>query len=301
MDARAPNYELAELDYMSGMKYKEIAEKYNVKLDTVKSWKTRYGWNRKSVHTKLEKSVHTKMTNKDVKKEPIVKEVEEVIENTELTDKQRIFLLLLTKCHNATRAYQKAYDCDAYTARVNASRMLTNANIKSEYEKMNQSKLSQIYLNASDIFEKYIDIAFADMGDYVTFGKKCQYQWERDASGKRVPVIDINTGKQKKFEYSYVDLKESSEVDTSIIAEVSEGKNGIKIKRADQMKALDWLSQHMDMATEEQKARLELLQAQRDKLIQDSSTDDYTKEDAKKNIFGILEQMHPVEDGDQSE
>lgn len=38
------NYELAELDYKNGMKYKDIADKYEVSLNTVKSWKTRYKW-----------------------------------------------------------------------------------------------------------------------------------------------------------------------------------------------------------------------------------------------------------------
>jgi uncharacterized protein YjcR len=56
-EARAPNYELAEQDYISGMKYKDIAEKYNVTLNTVKSWKTRYKWSKekKGVHTKNKK------------------------------------------------------------------------------------------------------------------------------------------------------------------------------------------------------------------------------------------------------
>jgi len=57
-DARAPNYELAYEDYRKGMKYKEIAEKYGVTLNTVKSWKTRYKWSKdpkKGVHTKSEK------------------------------------------------------------------------------------------------------------------------------------------------------------------------------------------------------------------------------------------------------
>ena len=51
------NYELAEIDYMVGMKYKEIAEKYGVTINTVKSWKTRYEWSRdkKGVHTKSKK------------------------------------------------------------------------------------------------------------------------------------------------------------------------------------------------------------------------------------------------------
>ena len=35
----------ARLDYLAGMKYKDIAEKYNVALSTVKSWKTRNAGN----------------------------------------------------------------------------------------------------------------------------------------------------------------------------------------------------------------------------------------------------------------
>ena len=49
------NYILAEKDYMAGMKYKDIAAKYGATLNTVKSWKVRYGWNKKGVHTKSEK------------------------------------------------------------------------------------------------------------------------------------------------------------------------------------------------------------------------------------------------------
>jgi uncharacterized protein YjcR len=55
----ASHSELALLDYQKGMKYKEIAGKFGVTLNTVKSWKTRYKWSREGVHTK-DKSVHTK-------------------------------------------------------------------------------------------------------------------------------------------------------------------------------------------------------------------------------------------------
>ncbi|MFL2071173.1 phage terminase small subunit [Marinilactibacillus psychrotolerans] len=40
----ADRQEQAEQDYLSGMKYKEIAEKYEVSINTVKSWKQRNGW-----------------------------------------------------------------------------------------------------------------------------------------------------------------------------------------------------------------------------------------------------------------
>lgn len=48
----------AEQDYVNGMKYKEIAEKYGVSLNTVKSWKQRHGWSREKGAPKS-KSVHT--------------------------------------------------------------------------------------------------------------------------------------------------------------------------------------------------------------------------------------------------
>lgn len=65
----AENYEHAEKDYQTGMKYKEIALKYGVSINTVKSWKTRKWGNRDGTHTKP-KRVHTKKkeTKSPVKK-----------------------------------------------------------------------------------------------------------------------------------------------------------------------------------------------------------------------------------------
>ena len=56
--SEAQNYVLAEQDYMSGMKYKDIAEKYGVTLNTVKSWKVRYGWNKKVCTQNQKKCAH---------------------------------------------------------------------------------------------------------------------------------------------------------------------------------------------------------------------------------------------------
>lgn len=292
----APNYELAENDYMSGMKYKDIAQKYGVSLATVKSWKTRYGWDRKGMHTKKQKSMHTKNYSIEHDKKPVADEVEAVLQNTELTEKQRLFCLYFVKCFNATKAYRKAYQCDEYVAMSSGSRLLRNAKVKEEIDRLKQEKLNQAYLTQADIFQKYMDIAFADMGDYVTFGKKKVPVWKR-VDGQDIPVMDPNTGQQKIAEYSYVDLKESTGVDTSIISEVSEGKNGIKIKRADQMKALQWLTEHMDMATQEQKARLELLKLQKEKLSEGTAENDEAVE-KMDNISKILEQMQQVNQED---
>lgn len=65
------NQKQAEKDYLSGMKYKDIAEKYQVSINTVKSWKKNdtvgNAHKIKRVHTKRQKGctqnrkrVHTK-------------------------------------------------------------------------------------------------------------------------------------------------------------------------------------------------------------------------------------------------
>ena len=96
----APNYEQAQLDYISGMKYKELAQKYGVSINTIKSWKTRYGWTKanksaqekkcahktEKVCTQTEKGVHTK-------NEAVVNDVQMVEDNANLTEKQRLFCL----------------------------------------------------------------------------------------------------------------------------------------------------------------------------------------------------------------
>jgi len=44
--------EKAYKDYISGMKYKDIAEKYGVSFNTVKSWQKRYKWTRSCTQKK---------------------------------------------------------------------------------------------------------------------------------------------------------------------------------------------------------------------------------------------------------
>lgn len=58
-----------------------------------------------------------------------------------------------------------------------------------------------------------------------------------------------------------MNLKDSKTVDGTIVSEVSKGREGAKIKLADRMKALQWLTDHMDLATDKQKAEIALLRA----------------------------------------
>lgn len=257
-EVKATNAELAYQDYLKGMKYKEIAEKYGVTINTVKSWKTRYKWSKdgkKSVHTKTGKVCTQKTDKNNVKKEAIAEAVEQVIENAELTDKQRLFCLYYVKCFNATKAYQKAFQVDYATACGNASNLLKSIEIKNEILRLKQNRLNREMLDESDIFQKYMDIAFSDVTDFVEFG---QEDVPVMAVYGPVQIKDEETGEKKTLtkRVNVVRFKDSSEVDGTLIAEVKQGKDGASIKLPDRMKALEWLTEHMDMATKEQQIRI---------------------------------------------
>lgn len=267
-EVKATNAELAYQDYLKGMKYKEIAEKYGVTINTVKSWKTRYKWSKdgkKSVHTKTGKVCTQKSDKNNVKKEAIAEAVEQVIENAELTDKQRLFCVLYVKCFNATKAYQKAYEVDYNTAASIGYRLLENDGVKKEIQRLKKNRLNREMLDESDIFQKYMDIAFSDVTDFVEFG---QEDVPVMAVYGPVQVKDEETGEKKTLtkRVNVVRFKDSSEVDGTLIAEVKQGKDGASIKLPDRMKALEWLAEHMYMATEEQRARIENIKAKTEQI-----------------------------------
>lgn len=248
--ARSPNekVEKAHELYKAGMRLIEIADQLKVPAGTVRRWKSTYHWDGEHQSERSEKKSERSENKKSVTKRAVADEVKQVIQNTDLTDKQQLFCIHYIRCFNATKAYQKAYGCDYATALVNGSRMLGNARIKDEILRLKQDRLNREFLSESDIFQKYMDIAFADVTNFMEFGNE------------DVDVI-LDTGERKTITVSHVNIKNDADVDGTIISEVSKGKDGIKVKLADRMKALQWLSDHMGLATEKQKAEIALLKA----------------------------------------
>ena len=292
---RTSNYDLAYIDYCKGMKYKDIAEKYSVTINTVKSWKTRYKWskdNEKGVHTKAKKV----RTQKNTNEKAVVEEVESVIENSDLTDKQRLFCVYYVKSFNAAKAYQKAYGCSRSTALTNGSALLKKTHVKNEIMRLKQNRLNREFLSEEDIFQKYMDIAFSDITDYVEFGQEevpvmgmhGQIMMKDEKTGEKVPMM-------KKI--NAVRFLESEEVDGTLITEIKQGKDGTSIKLADRMKALDWLAAHMDMATAEQQAKINQINAQTELLKAKAQLDD--EEEAADD--GFLEALKGTAADDWSE
>lgn len=248
--ARSPNEkaEKARKLYKDGMKLVEIADRLKVPAGTVRRWKSTYHWDGEHQSERSEKKSERSESKKNVTKKAVADEVKRVIQNTDLTDKQQLFCIHYIRCFNATKAYHKAYGVDYATAASIGYRLLEKDGVKQEIHRLKQDRLNREFLSESDVFQKYMDIAFADVTDFVEFGNE------------DVDVI-LDTGERKTITVSHVNIKNDADVDGTIISEVSKGKDGVKVKLADRMKALQWLSDHMDLATDKQKAEIALLKA----------------------------------------
>ena len=264
--ARAPDerIEQAKAMYLKGMKLVEIASQLNVSEGTVRSWKSRYKWDC-NVANKKRNVAKRKNEENSKNKKAIADEVDQVLENTDLTDKQRLFCLYYIRYFNATKAYKKAYGCSYDVANSEGYKLLVNPCIKEEIKRLKQNRLNRELMDESDIFQKYMDIAFSDITDYVEFG---QEEVPVMAVYGPVQVKDEKTGEKKTLtkRVNVVRFKNSEEIDGTIISEVKQGKDGASIKLADRMKALDWLAEHMDMATTEQRARIENIKAKTEQI-----------------------------------
>lgn len=268
--------------FKSGMSLKDISDQLGVSPATVRSWKSRNKWSG-SEQTKKETVTQRDATQRNRKRKAAANMLQPLLENDGLTERQKLFCIYFVKSFNATKSYQKAFDCAYTTAMTEGSRALVNPKIKFEIARLKKEKALRAYLEPGDIIEEFMKIAFSDIGDYLEWGMEWQPYVDK---GKPVlirgtdgsPVIsgrDVNVAK----------LREADDVDTSLVTEIKQGKDGFSVKLLDKQRALEWLAEHMGLATDEQKARIELVKAQTDK-IKGTGNDIEDLDDIRGAVYG---------------
>ncbi|RMC49161.1 terminase [Lactobacillus sp. ESL0228] len=220
---------------MLGMKYKDIAEKYGVSINTVKSWRKRNGWTRKGA----QKGVHPKP--KRVHPNSPSEQAISDLNDSELSDKQKEFVLEYLRIYNATQAYINVYDADYKVATVNGPRLLGNARIQKEIKCIREARLKELAIEPFDLIKDVVKEAKADIGDYMEFGS-----WPEEIKDRETEetVTDAD-GNHVVIHHSFLYFKDKSKVDTSVIKKITKGKDGATIELFDKTKArdklLEWL------------------------------------------------------------
>jgi len=252
------------------IKLKDIAEQLGIAEGTVRGWKNKDKWDEKleAESNGTFQSKQPKNTERSVKKKPKRSDVKseaesqatvqfEIVPSDSLNSQQLLFCLYYTKYWNATKAYQKVYGCDYASAMSNGSRLIRNDKVRAEIHRLKSELANGIMLDARQVLQKYIDIAFADITDFIDFT-----QVESESTETTLEFNPDGSKKSEKTEvlpYTYTKfaMHYSEEIDGTLITELSKGKDGMfKVKLADKMAALAMLSKYTDLLNDEQLKRL---------------------------------------------
>lgn len=228
-------YEEAQQDFEDGMSLVDIAKKYDVSVSTVRSWKSRHWGN--GIAKK------TQRVAKNVAMQKPTETAIDELSDSELTDKQKAFVLEYLRISNATQAYINVYDVTYEIANKTGPRLLVNVGIQSEIERLRKAKLQELGVGVFDLMEDMVVEARADIGDYIDFGKSNQTVYERDESGEEItnrPETD-DDGNPIVYRNSWLQFKNKEKVDTRPIKSIKMGKDGPVVELYDRNKARDKL------------------------------------------------------------
>lgn len=266
--------------YQSGMSMVDIAAKLNVPDGTVRRWKHTYKWDNENEHKCSERS--EKKKGKSERSDTMEKASKHTMKNNELTEKEKLFCLYYIKTFNATQSYMKAFQPKNYNvANAEGYKMLVRPCVREEIEYLKDIKRKQIMVGETDMVDLHMRIAFADIGDYLTFNEE-----EQEVIGAFGPIQIERDGEKEtlKRKVNVVHVKDSMLTDTQVIQEVKQGKQGFSLKFADRHKSMEWLERYFNMNPESQhkmeydkrKLELELL-----KLEMQNKADTETEETSR--------------------
>ena len=240
--------------YRQGMKLVDIADALEVPPGTVRRWKSTHGWDAERSPSESERSGK----KKQVKKSPVDDGTKDTLQNDELTPEQQLFCVYYSKTFNAAQSYQKAYGCTYESALCSGPGLLGNVRVRAEIERLKELKRQQIVTGTEDVVELQMRIAFADIGNYLSFSEK--------------EFTDPETEEVRSI--SNINLKQSTDTDMQLIKEVKDGRYGVSIKLEDRQKAINWLTKYFLMHPESKyRAEYEKKRAE----ANDNSTEDILK------------------------
>ena len=293
MSAKNADWGLIRDEWESGKyTYAELGDKYGVLPGTIKSRRSREGWIRQEtpkVKRKpkpkkksdvikgdtaddREKQANKQATKQESRHVEIVEESEyrqeprpkkEAPNGETLTGKEQAFCYYYLKYFNAMKAYQIAYGSNRRTAGIKAYEVIQRPRVEAEIRRLKERQHERFDLTLRDIIQQYVDIAFADITDFMEFGQEEYTHKEQDPE----------TGEwiEEQKTRSFVKFKDAEDIDGRLVSEVKMGRDGIGIKLHDKMKALDILSKYFDLLSErerrmlyDEKTKLEILKLEQE-------------------------------------
>jgi len=154
------------------------------------------------------------------------------LDDSDLRDRQKAFVIEYMKSFNATQAYLNVYGGKYNVASVEGSRLLRNPKIQEMIQEFRKEKFNQIAITREDLILDLVKEARADIGDVVNFGQYDEMPTDSDGN----VYLDTND-EPIIYHQSWVQVKDKDIVDTSLIKKISKGKDGLNVELHDRDKA----------------------------------------------------------------
>ena len=162
-----------------------------------------------------------------------------------LTDKQQKFVLAVVEGKTQADAYRLAYNASKMSDKTiinKASKLMARDDIRAVYNELRGKVVQRLeedcIVTVEDVVKELKKVAFADIKDFLEF--------KTDLS-----VVGYEDGEVVTDYRTVVELKESAQVDGTMINEISISKDGtLKFKLHDKMAALEKIGKHLGMFTD---------------------------------------------------
>ena len=157
----------------------------------------------------------------------------------ELNPKQELFCQYYAKNNNALQSYLKVYECTKEQANANAYRLMGNDGIKQRVAELKAEQRLDVNVTKEDLILYCLRVVAADPGEYVKF--ECK---EFPILTKEGPVKDEN-GNILTRPVNVISVEDSAKLDTSVITEAKQGRDGISFKLEDKKWAWEKLEKYL--------------------------------------------------------
>lgn len=154
----------------------------------------------------------------------------------DLTDGEREFVELFCVYNSATKAYALAYHISHSQARGLAHKVMLKDEVVRAIEALKRAHLKSNGITGYDIVDRLREIAFADVGDFEKWGSDKMMVTDN----KNNPVCNED-GLPIYERHNWIELTDSKLVNTGLVDEITNGKDGPHVKLLDRYKALQML------------------------------------------------------------
>ena len=188
------------------------------------------------------------MPKKDKVKEAVTDKLIDDLSNSGLSKKEQDFILYYLESNNITQSCLKVYGGDKKTASVRGHAVYVRPKVQEELKRMKKIMSIAYDVDPTKYVEILLKIANADIGDYIRFSEEDVPVIGADGT----PMENPDTGEPIVRKINKMHLENSDYLDTSIITEIKQGRDGISIKFPDKLKAWEKLRDFFDWKSKQE-------------------------------------------------